>query len=633
MNIKNFVSATLFLITFSIFSQDHLYSSLTIDPKLKKNANAVVRYDDVDITIKAYNRMIFNNKRIVTILNSSGDSKLGTTIGYDNNTTIKKLEARVYNQFGKEIKKIKKNNFVDVSAVDGGTLYSDSRVKYLNYTPISYPYTIVFETEVEYKSTAFIPEWRPIEGYYVSTQKADYKITNETDIEVKIKTTNFNSFNIEKQNDFHFIASDLMAIKPEAYSPSFRKHAPFLKAALTRFDMEGVEGVNNNWNDFGKWINDKLIFGNQELPQEVKSKIKVLTANATSDIEKAKIVYKYMQDKTRYISVQVGIGGWKPIVARDVDKLGYGDCKGLSNYTKALLDEVGVESYYTVIYGGRKIIDFDKNFSVAQGNHAILCLPNGDDYIWLECTNQTVPFGYTANFTDDRDALVVTPEGGKIVHTNIYKTKDNSQITKAKVKLNAEGSIFGNVNIESRGTQYSFHEGIQEEILKEQKLHYKDYWDNINNLSIVSMKFNNDKDSIVFTENVVITATKYNTTAGNRILFEPNMFNKFSSAPPRYKNRKLPFQIDRGFIDVDEYEITIPKELEIEALQDEIQLSNKFGEYKFSIKKKTDNTLIFYRTLILNKGKFKKEDYKAFRDFWLKIIKYDKSKIVLKHKS
>ena len=58
--------------------------------------------------------------------------------------------------------------------------------------------------------------------------------------------------------------------------------------------------------------------------------------NETDPIEKAKIVYKYMQEKTRYISVQVGIGGFKPMLAKDVDRLGYGDCKALSNYTKAL---------------------------------------------------------------------------------------------------------------------------------------------------------------------------------------------------------------------------------------------------------------------------------------------------------
>jgi hypothetical protein len=82
--------------------------------------------------------------------------------------------------------------------------------------------------------------------------------------------------------------------------------------------------------------------------------------------------------------VQVGIGGWKPMLAGDVDRLGYADCKGLSNYTKALLKEIGVESNYAVIYGGRDIKSMDNEFSSVEGNHVVLCIPNDEKYIWLE---------------------------------------------------------------------------------------------------------------------------------------------------------------------------------------------------------------------------------------------------------
>jgi transglutaminase-like putative cysteine protease len=45
--------------------------------------------------------------------------------------------------------------------------------------------------------------------------------------------------------------------------------------------------------------------------------------------KKAKKIYQYLQNKTRYISVQIGIGGFQPVTAADVDRLGYGDCKGI----------------------------------------------------------------------------------------------------------------------------------------------------------------------------------------------------------------------------------------------------------------------------------------------------------------
>ena len=43
---------------------------------------------------------------------------------------------------GKEIKKFTKNKFTDVSAVSNGSLYDDDRVLYVEYTPVSYPFTL-----------------------------------------------------------------------------------------------------------------------------------------------------------------------------------------------------------------------------------------------------------------------------------------------------------------------------------------------------------------------------------------------------------------------------------------------------------------------------------------------------------
>ncbi len=629
MQIKTSLSIAFILIFLTTYSQEKLLA-LTIDEGLKENANAVVRLDDNLIEVKAHNRFTYTNKRIITILNKAGNSDIGAAVHYDDNINIRKLEAVIYNAFGKEIKKIKKKDFEDVSAVPGGTLYSDSRMKYLSYTPINYPYTVVMEKEIEYKSTAFIPGWRPVVGFYVSTENASYKIVNTSGVDLKVKTTNFENYDIEKIGEHDYLAKNMKAMKGEAYAPAFKSYAPFLRVALAKFTMEGVDGVNTNWSDFGKWMNDELVADTQELPEAVKDEVKSLTANETTDIEKAKLIYKYVQDKTRYISVQVGIGGWKPMLASDVDRLGYGDCKALTNYTKALLDEVNVESYYTVVYGGNNLRSIDKEFSAIEGNHVILAIPNEKDYVWLECTSQTSPFGYNANFTDDRDALVITPEGGKIIHTKVYETKGNLQTTNANVKLDEHGDISAQVQIESKGTQYGHYTRIEDEDEKGKRLYYKEYFDNINNLEVLAIAFDNNKDDIIFTENVEVAASKYASKGGNRILFAPNMFNRETYVPPRYKNRKMDFEIDRGYMDVDEYEIALPETMEIEALMTPVSINNEFGEYTASIEKKSDNLLVYKRTLIMNKGQYKKEDYSKFRDFHLKIVKHDKSKIALK---
>ena len=393
--------------------------------------------------------------------------------------------------------------------------------------------------------------------------------------------------------------------------------------------MEGVKGVNNNWKDFGKWMYDELLTGTEVVPETLKEEVRVLTKDAVTDADKAKIVYNYMQAKTRYISVQVGIGGWKPMLAGDVERLGYADCKGLSNYTKALLDEVGVTSYYAVIYGGKGITSFDNDFSATEGNHAVLCIPNETKDIWLECTSQTNPFGFTAGFTDDRDALLITPEGGKIIHTTVYETEDNLQTTNATINITKDGSISADVNIKTYGYQYALHEGIQNKPLRDQELYFKEYWDYINNISVENIKFTNDKDNVVFTEDVTVSSSSFATKSGKRLLFQPNAFNRLTRIPTRYKKRTLDFEIERGYKDEDEFVINIDSNFDIEAMPGAVDISNKFGSYSFSIEKLSDGKLLYKRTQILNKGFYSKEEYNDFRTFMSTMVKHDKSKMVL----
>lgn len=633
----NFLKAKLacffsFLFFVSFSQSDSDYKSNTIPINLKIKANAVVRHDKQIIEVNDFDNMYVTTHRIVTVFNEHGDRHQNAFEAYDANTKIKKMEARIYNASGEEIKKFKLKDFNDESAVSGGTLYSDSRVKYLNYTPVRYPYTLEYTSEVQMKSTAFVPQWRPIDDYYVSVENSEYQIINNSNIKIRTKSENFEGYNIKSLSNTHVKASNLKGIKYEVYNPGVSNIVPTLKSALTTFNMEGVKGENNNWKDFGKWMYTDLISGTETIPQSAIEDVKRITANTNDNLEKAKLIYKYMQDKTRYISVQVGIGGWKPMDAADIDNLGYGDCKGLTNYTKALLDAVGVPSYYTVVWGDSDIKNIDKEFSVTEGNHVILCVPNNNENIFLECTSQTSPFGFTAGFTDDRDVLLVKPEGGEIVHTKTYNSEDSKQKTTATIDLDKQGSFEAKVKIETTGYQYALHQGIVTASLRDQKLSYKKYWDNINNIGIKSISIDNDKDTVVLTENVDLGASNYASKSGNRLILMPNMFNRVTSIPARYDKRNLDFKIQRAYKDVDEFIINIPEGIEIEAMTDGEKIESKFGTYEYKIEKIAANQLKYSRACTMNKGDYDKEDYTAFREFKKQIVKFDKTKIVLKIK-
>lgn len=629
------LGCTLFFFFFTLISsaQKSEFLATTIADSLKENANAVVRLDQTDITISSQRSMNSKNHRIVTVLDSKGFAATQAYEYYDKSTTVKNIEAIVYDAFGKEIKRIKRKDFKDQSIVGGGTLFSDNRIIYLDYTPISYPFTVEFNSEVQTSSTAFIPSWMPLRGFYTSIEKSILNVVYPADLGFKKKELQFTGYDVKKGADtatqLSYIASAITAQKKEDYSPEYRDLFPKVMMGLERFHLEGVDGTATNWTDFGKWYSEKILSGTTSLPEETKVAIKAIVGDEKDPIKKAKLVYDFVQKKSRYVSIQVGIGGWKPMLATDVDRLGYGDCKALTNYTKALLEVVDVPSYNTVLYGDSYKTNIESDFVSMQGNHMILSIPNGNHYTWLECTSQVDPFGYQGTFTDDRDVLVIKPEGGEIVRTKVYADSGNTQKDKGTYTIDENGNFSGSVVIVSEGSQYA--SKVQKEHLPptEKEAHYKDYWDNINNLKLGKITFTNNKENVQFTETVQLSALNYATISGNKMIFVVDAFNQSSGNVKRIRNRKNPFQIQRGYADTDEIEINLPTGYVIEFLPSNYELKGKFGEYKTEIVKITANKLTYKRSMFLNKGKYTNKEYDDYRLFMEQVARNDNAKIIL----
>lgn len=615
-----------------VFSQKLDYSIQSVPDSLKQNANAVIRFNQLDILITSQENMKITTKRVVSVYNEKGMGAIDAIEWYDKSTKVTSVEATVFDENGKEIKRIKRKDFRDQCVIDGSTLFSDNRILFLNYTPTQYPFTIVYASEIETSNTAFIPRWYPFSDYNVSLEKSVLNLNCSVDLGFKKKEINFSNFKIQKPVDtssqISYELTGVVAQKPEDFSVS-KLIFPNLMMGLEKFNLEGVNGNAKDWKEFGKWYSEKILVGTTELPEETKAKIKKLVGDEKDIVKKAKIVYQYVQGKSRYVSIQVGIGGWKPMLASDVDRLGYGDCKALTNYTKALLDVVGVPSYNTLLYGDATKTNIESDFVAMQGNHMILCVPSDNNNIFLECTSQVSPFGYLGTFTDDRDVLVVQSDGGEIVRTKIYDEKDNTQISNGSYSISPTGDFSGKINILSSGTQYNEKSQIPTILPYQQERYYKEYWDNINNLKLEKMNFVNDKEKVQFTEEVALSATNYCGISNGKMMFEMNAYNHTSGNINRIRNRKTPFEIQRGYVDKDEIKIELPVLFTIEFLPTNFELNTKFGEYKTEIIKRSNSSLLYKRTMYLKKGLYSNKEYDDFRLFMEQVAKNDEAKIIL----
>nr|WP_315174906.1 DUF3857 domain-containing protein [uncultured Flavobacterium sp.] len=626
----------LFLICFSLnvlSAQEVKYPVTSIPDSLKTNANAVIRLNQLDIVIASQRKMSIKTKRVITVFNEAGLTAIDAYAHYDKSTSISNIQATVIDVVGNEIKKIKRKDFKDHSAVDGGTLYSDSRVLYLDYTPVSYPFTMIFDCETETSATAFLPQWLPMPDYLLGVEKNVLNVTFPDNLGFKKKECLLSSNQITKTVDtstqLSYTAVNMVPVKEESYSPFFMDTFPKVMLGLESFHLEGVDGTAASWEDFGKWYSSKILYNTIDLPSETVTKVKTLVSNETDPIQKAKLIYDYVQQKVRYISIQVGIGGWKPMLASDVDRLGYGDCKALTNYTHALLKAVDIPSYYTILYGDRYRRNIETDFVSMQGNHIILTIPVGDKYTWLECTSQTDPFGFQANFTDDRDVLIIKPEGGQIVHTKIYAANENSQLSKGSYKIASNGDFSGEIQIVSTGTQYGAKADVERMQPDEKEKYYKNYWDGIHNLKIEKVTHDNNKKDIRFTQNAKLSAEKYGTLVGDKMMVTVNAFNRLSNSVKRIRNRKTPFEVTRGFVDEDEIVLELPSGFTLDFVPLAFESKTKFGTYTVSFEKKEANRLVYKRIFMLNSGTYTNKEYDAYRQFMDQVSQNDNAKIIL----
>ncbi|WP_231459662.1 DUF3857 domain-containing protein [Pedobacter sp. Leaf132] len=623
---------SLCVIFFKTSAQDN-YDADLIPQTLKSRANATIRNQETVIDMRTPDNVVQTVKKVITVLNKNGENAARLVLFYDKSTTIKGIKGEVYNAAGKLTSKFTQSNFSDESAADGFSLFVDDRVKHFLPNENVYPYTVVYNYEVKHKQNLAIPDWNPKPASDVSVEKSNYTFICKPTDELRIKAQNYAGNPLEtltdKQKTYVWSVSNIAAAKPEPYSPDRETYETSVKIAPKDFFFYNYKGSYHNWNELGKWIYENLLKGRSALPQNTIETIKELVKNETDDKEKARKIYQYMQNKTRYISVQIGIGGNQPVAASEVDKLGYGDCKALVNYTQSLLSVAGIESYYCVVEAGNEKKSFDANYaSMVQGNHVILCLPLKGDTIWLECTSQKAPFGFLGDFTDDRLVLACTAEGGKLLKTPKLETQDNKQIRMAELTILAGGDIKGTVKTIFSGSQYDNNESIIGKPFSEQQKLLTDAYD-VDNIAFNKINYTKDKSSTPrIIEELNININKYAVINNDKLFLVLNAFNVKGNIPES-RVRTKPLYLNRGFTDEDSITYTLPEGIITTQIPpNDKKFSNQFGEY-ISTTTLKGNKLSYYRKLMLNEGTFPPEAYAEFNKFISDVNTSDRYKLIL----
>lgn len=617
-------------------AQTGKYSAELIPAGLKSNANAVVRDEEISIAVTKPDEAWITCKKVVTILNPNGKFSGLLQVNYNKSRPVQSLSGELYDAGGELLRKFKKSDFEDVSDMAEFSLYEDNRVKRMLPAAFTYPYTVAYQYKQKYKFTLYLPGWLPVVPDNVSIQRSSYRISSPMDMHIRYYLQQLEKPAVDSSEDrisYTWLVQDMPASGEEPYSPPlFEAGIPMLLPAPGKFEYYRMKGDFHNWKEYGLWVYEHLLKDRESLPESTMARMKMLTKDAASPREKVRIIYHYVQRKSRYVSIQVGKGGFEPVNASEVDKVGYGDCKALANYTLALLKAVDIPAYYTEVNAGDGHISLLPGFAGAgQGNHVILCVPLGKDTTWLECTDKQIPFGYLGSFTDDRNVLVCTPQGGVITRTPRYADSTNVQQRTAQFTIDTAGNLSGTIATTFKGLIYEkrmpFETLSYADKIKQVKQVYPFLQMSVPRYSLVY-----DKQTLPEArEALSCTSPRYAAINEHGMSIPINPVNRLRDIPEMIDHRKSKVYIAHGFVTTDSLCYALPAGFRPSLLPHEVNIRSPFGRYTTQIKTEAD-TLVYLRTFHLRGGYYPPEDYGKLVDFMRTVSRYDRENFLIAKK-
>lgn len=618
------------------FAEEKEYSVHKIPKALLKEANAVIRINETRFEVFDKNNSVKEVKFAVTIFKKD-EQHLGKLIlWYDKFSEIDDLEGKIFDAEGEEIRDIEDEEIKDYSGYSGYSFYDDNRVRVSELYHNAFPYTVEFKYTISYNEDFNWPAWYSRSNLNpVEKSRFEVIVPENQDLRYWCNNDSLKLINrlYEGKKFYIWEENNLLKLPYDVYGDDIEDIASIVLIAPSEFEIEGYEGSMNSWKEFGRWYYS-LCKDKMKLSDLSAAGVQALAKSSENEREKIFKIYKYMQSRTRYVSIQLGIGSWQPFDAEYVHSRCYGDCKALSNYMISLLNAVNIKAYPVLINSGDDRLPLIAEFPSNQFNHVIVCIPGAKDTIWLECTSQNILFGVIGYSNENRGALMVKPDGGVIVKTPISSARENAQLRNSSVKITSYGTASAEVFTRWSGNQHNYMLHAIIDATPEER----EKWI-LNSFEVPEIKLNkfifkgvNDKkDQIELNTQFILP--RYANVSGSRIFFHPNIEERRSSVPKDIAVRHSPIRFNYPYLDIDTVYYSIPKGYTMETFPEEVNFECSFGKFMSGTKPIGDSSIVYTRYLEINTYSIPAENYSEYRNFFAGVVKSDRDQVVLVKKN
>jgi transglutaminase-like putative cysteine protease len=439
----------------------------------------------------------------------------------------------------------------------------------------------------------------------------------------------------------------LPPIEEEPASPTWSNLAP--RIAISYFPTEGTRAPAmrgfDNWTEVSRWYSG--LSDPQAVPDDaVTAKARELTAAAKTELDKIRAIGKFVQN-IQYISIQIGVGRWRPHAASQVFAKSYGDCKDKANLMRAMLKSLNIESYPVLIFAGDPTYVRDTWPSPRQFNHCIVAVrvndatqagtvithPKLGRLLIFDATDDDTPVGDLPDHEQGSFALVAAGDSGSLERMPIVPPEANALERQVDAVIDNHGGLTASIRESAVGTWAISYRREYRHESRPDYLKLVERWITRAATAARVNRIEPRDDDVAgrFKLEVDFDAAGYGQLMQERLLvFKPVIVSRREALALTDAKRKYPVILESHTF-TETVHVKLPTGFEVDEMPDPVKLETPFGTYATTYEVK-DGQLVFTRKLLQKAVTIPVDQYNSVRTFFEKIRAAEQAPVVLARK-
>ncbi|MCX6567508.1 MAG: DUF3857 and transglutaminase domain-containing protein [Candidatus Aminicenantes bacterium] len=583
-------------------------------PSLPPETEAVVLLNEQNTVVNPKGVIVASGRRVIRVLRPGGAQNAARlTLVNSFDTTVRSMTGWVVNPDGGPRKMTMKQAIQTSMAPN--TLYMDAKAFLLVMPEVDTGSIIGFEWEEERTPPSLEDIYEFQETFPVL--RARYCLTLPSGWNADVHWINWKpleaSLDPAEPLTRTFDITDVPAIVDEPFKPNDRALAGRLLIRL--MTPEANVRAFSGWSDMGAWY--ERLSEKQCVPDKtVSGKAQEVTAGAADTLSKIRALTEFVQREIRYVSIQIGIGGFQPHAAPSILLNRYGDCKDKATLLSAMLKALGVDSLSLIVNTERGVVTMESPVSMYSFNHVVLAIrlpadipdanfdgivrhPRLGRLLVFDPTSPITPLGRLPYYLQDNTALLVAGGGGELIGLPRAKPESNLLERKGKFVLTADGTLVGEIQEVRRGSPA---DSLRYRMQTSSEAERRKYLETFLSRSLASFTLRDYEIrnlESVMSDLVVsyrFTALNYAKRAGGLLVFRPRVLGvkAVDLASGQLGRRRYPIDLETTCLDQDEFLIELPEGCALEGLPKPAEINAGFAAYKSSTEV-NGRTLVYRR--------------------------------------